>query len=355
MATSQPAAETPTTTPATPVPAAPASDAAASTAAAAVPSPPVGENASAAVSPVVSGPRSGFAIAFDHVMRLVGKEAAIKFRRAVQMSVLCLAVEAEKGLSAEDADRLEEATGMFVELLSAVPEDKQEGMGFAELLLAYGQALLVYVRKSGASAGVLGDAVEKKEGGSEGASKEDAGEEDIEEEEEDYEELAWTQLETARVLIEKVVKEHGGDENGQRLGAVHTALGDLLLEGDSWDGAGREFETAARLLKGRLRAEALYKRYLALRREAAREALQSLKESIVVFEGEKQDEHTKRTLQEMKEELKGFEEAVMGAVNRLNAEENQGNGEKKDGQGSGSGGGAEKVVVVQPRKRARRE
>lgn len=64
----------------------------------------------------------------------------------------------EKGVAAADA--LSGATEVFVQALSSVPEEKTRSAGFAELLLAYGKSLLVYVRRQALEESVLAGDVE---------------------------------------------------------------------------------------------------------------------------------------------------------------------------------------------------
>lgn len=269
----------------------------------------------------------------EAVAELLDDDAAVTFRRA--MALTLASGLAEVGGGADDAEAteqkagvmLEEATRLFVLLLMQVPEDSQTCAGFAELLTGYGKSLLGFVRNSGQKQGVLGG---KMEGGK-------PAEEDLEDQD-DNEELAWTQLEAARVAFDRLVKR-GEDKYNGRLGDVYGCLGDLLLEGDAWEAASREYETASQLMKGRRKAEVLYKQYLAMRRDAAAKALDALRESVRVFEEVESEEET---IKELKEELSGYEAAVMPAVNNLKR------GEKR----------AEDAIVatiVQPRKRAKKD
>lgn len=271
------------------------------------------------------------------VAALVGASGTASFRRAIGLTVMS-ASSPDGGLAdVADGERLTEATRLFVELLTSVDGDdsgKQRSAGFGELLLWYGKALVGFVRRNGATGAVVGDMkTEVKE------PVKEVEDEDIGEDEEDDEELAWTQLETARVVFEGLVAMDGGRERyGCRLGDVHATLGELLLEGDEWEAAGREFGTAAGFLQERLRAEVLYKRYVALRKDKPQDALQSLKESVGAFE-KFDDGADGETLAELREELEGFEKAVLPALRQFEREE----------------GKAVEVKVVQPRKRARKE
>lgn len=277
------------------------------------------------------GEAGSVALALESVVQLLGNVGGAKYRKA---RTLTISASMEVGLGRIDKDngeRLEEATRLFVELLSSVGEEKQGHVGFAELLLGYGKALICFVQRNGATSGVLGDAVGKKE---EESKQDAAAEEDVEDE--DDEELAWTQLEAARVIFERHVKKGENARYRERLGDVHATLGELLLEADAWDGAAREFATAATMVEGRYKAEVLYKRYLALRRDAAQEALVALRDSIKAFEQTKDES----TLSDLRDELRAFEKAVLGAIRKLEKE-------KSDDK--------PKVVVVQPRKRAKKE
>lgn len=250
------------------------------------------------------------------VQELVGEIKVQNFRTA-----LSLILKSSLG-DVPDIVPLNEANQILVDLLTEIPEEKQSGPGFAELLLAYGKALLGLVRKAQMEAGLLGDAAKKVAGTDE--------EEDVMEE--DDEELAWTQLETARVMFEKC------DGMEDRLGEVHATLGNLLLESDSWEGSAREFGRAAELLKGRARAEVLYKKYLALRRDQPAEALETLRVSITQFESAVDGEEGEGcTLKDMRQELQAFAKAL------------------KLPESTGKNKEAEPVTVVQPRKRARKE
>lgn len=268
------------------------------------------------------------------VAELLGHESAATFRRAMALTLASGLAEVGGGVAAAATEEkagamLQEATRLFVLLLTSVPEDAQESAGFAELLTGYGKSLLGFVRKAGQRQGVLGAKAK-----SEGAQPE---EEDLEEEEDD-EELAWTQLEAARVAFERLVKQ-GDDRFNSRLGDVHSCLGDLLLEGDAWEAAAREYDLASKLLCGRRKAEVLYKQYLAMRRDAAVKAVEALKESVRVFEDVESDEET---IKELKEELSGFEEAIRPAVSLLKQDEKR-SGDMKE------------ATVVQPRKRAKKD
>lgn len=276
-------------------------------------------------------------ISCDAVTSLLGGWAAAVFRRAMALTLSSGLAEVggvQGSGELDTGEMLEEATRLFVLLLTKVPEDGQSAAGFAELLTGYGKALLGFVRRAGQRKGVLGAGVKGEEG--QGG---EAGVEDLEEQD-DNEELAWTQLEAARVVFDRLVKE--GEERYQiRLGDVHGCLGDLLLEGDAWEGAAREYEIAAGLLTRRRKAEVLYKRYLALRRDDAAKAVESLRESVSAFEEVESDEDT---VKELREELQGFENAVLPALRKLQATKDKDKDNEEDTM----------VTVVQPRKRARK-
>lgn len=272
-------------------------------------------------------------VAVEQVVQLLGSAVEIKYRRAVSLTSSAASELASGGYTKENGDKLEEATRLFVEMLSSVDEDKQAHSGFAELLLGYGKALVCFVERNGATHGVFGDALQKKGG----SDQDEAAEEDVGDEDEDEDELAWTQLEAARVIFERCVKNGQSEKYRSRLGDVHATLGKLLLEADAWEGAAREFADAAKLLEDtpRYKAEVLYKRYLALRRDAAQEAVAALRDCITAFERTNDD----ITLRELRKELHNFEDAVGGAIRNLQKES----------------GDNQKVVVVQPRKRPKIE
>lgn len=267
------------------------------------------------------------------VAELLGQDSAATFRRAMALTLASGLAEVGGGVAVTSNEdkagvMLQEATRLFVLLLTSVPDEAQDSAGFAELLTGYGKSLLGFVRKAGQRQGVLGA---KAKGDA------DPAEEDLEDED-DNEELAWTQLEAARVAFERLVKG-GADRFNSRLGDVHSCLGDLLLEGDAWEAASREYDNASTLLSGRRKAEVLYKQYLAMRRDAAVKAVEALKESVRAFEDADSDEET---IKELREELSGFEEAIMPAVTLLKQ------GEKRAGE-------VKEATVVQPRKRAKKD
>lgn len=268
----------------------------------------------------------------EAVAELLGEDAAQTFRRAMALTLASGLAEVGGGADSSATEHkagvmLEEATRLFVMLLTQVPEDSQSCAGFAELLTGYGKSLLGFVRRAGQKQSVLGGKME---------GEHPPPEEDLEDQD-DNEELAWTQLEAARVAFDRLVKR-GEDKYSGRLGDVHGCLGDLLLEGDAWEAASREYETASELMNGRRKAEVLYKQYLAMRRDAAAKAVEALRKSVQTFEEVESDEET---IKELKDELRGYEAAVMPAVNNLKRDEKR----AED---------AVAATVVQPRKRAKK-
>ena len=216
----------------------------------------------------------------------------------------------------KDGDSLQNATQKYVSALEAAGTGKETTAGYGELSLSYGQALLSFVVRGAAAGGVLGgdveSAVQRGKASTAGASDRAEGDNDEEElgEEKDADEdesLTWTNLEVARVALAKAA-EKDKKKFGVRLAAAHATLGEFLLACDQASDAATEFKQAAELHdNARPKAEALYKRYLALRREEPAEALIALRESVKAFESV---EDGKDVLKDLMDEEKSFASAV---------------------------------------------
>jgi hypothetical protein len=91
----------------------------------------------------------------------LGDTTAACYATAVALTVRG-SVEGAGQRGVEAAADLEKATEVIVDALKAVPDDKVQSAGYAELLLAYGKALLVHVRREMLSENVLSAGVEKE-------------------------------------------------------------------------------------------------------------------------------------------------------------------------------------------------
>ncbi len=105
---------------------------------------PADSNAAPAVAPKIDTP------ALRNVRTDLGDALADKY------------VEARKIVAqhVDDVDKLTPATAIYVDILQSVPQDKTASAGYAEVLLAYGQALLSFARHSVAQVAILGGDVE---------------------------------------------------------------------------------------------------------------------------------------------------------------------------------------------------
>lgn len=88
--------------------------------------------------------------ALCNVLTDLGKDTADQFTKATAIA----------RANEEDTDKLSAATELFVDILSAVSQEKTKSAGYAELLLAYGQTLLAFTRRAGQDGNILGGDVE---------------------------------------------------------------------------------------------------------------------------------------------------------------------------------------------------
>lgn len=280
-----------------------------------------------------------------------------------------------KGLSALRSDkegdnlvRAEAATEIFAKSLGEVPSDKTSALGFAELLLAYAEALMVFVKneegdnamlgpqvpkglpvRDGIDGGVAaaeqekGDAKEENKGkaNDDGKSEEENGTKDEgdskladegdvavnnakggaevegdavdgDKDEPGNAELVWEQLEAARMVFEA-----HRSECPNRLVHVYEKLGDFLMQMDKCNEAAAEYGKAAAVenetvgMESRLLALLCHSQYLALRRDDQVEALKVLKVAIDVFGRhikKKENDKGEEAVKDDKDVLKEMEE-----------------------------------------------
>lgn len=273
----------------------------------------------------------------------LGEEALTNYKEAVS---LC-----SRGDESEDAECLKKSTEIFVNALTAVPEDKTKSAGYAELLLAYGKTLLAFLRRTTTEENILGGDVEAELPKGKAVERE-AEEEDIEEDV-DTEVLTWEQLEHARLTFEAL-----GDRYTKRLADVFEALGDLLVESDQSEAAAAEYTKAVTILRTsdppqhRIVAHLLYRKYLALRRDAPQAAISALQEGVHIFESvvkNSDQDSDKDVLDDMQEELKLFKEALAPALAKLNETQTANNAKPTEANGTSD------AIVVQPRRRTQKD
>lgn len=309
------------------------------------------------------------------IAKELGKEISELFRRG----------EAQAKAAEADVNRLQDATGTFVEALQAVPEENQNTVSFAEIALLYGRTLIRFIEESGsgsaklvnkvvkaAVAGVTGAALADDDGAS--ADKPDESKTDkvddkaVKDEEKKSGESPAEKTEVkpdakSDEMVEKVEKsEVNGeaktktddddeedlddtkdeDEDSelawanietariiferekmtQRLAFCRATLGELMLVCDEGKQAAEEFQSASDLYEDRRqRAECLYKRYLALRMEEKVEAARALRSAVDVYAGLDDDDRDESVLTDMRNELKEMEQTVAEAERSTNKDE----------------------------------